>query len=211
MPPKLYRDLRKCASCGKNKETDGVTLLQCKACGVDFYCSKECQTADWPLHKTKCKVNRESQQRLAAELPGGVQDFDALRRWSRLHRPALQYLSAQELGIYDDPGKGEHTIFFVTVRPRLQETNERKKFEVTRAVPFPIAETGQVADSLRTVYRNTHATNSRLNHGTYLVVVLAEGWPAPNVMPMGFELGSVLPAYHPPNSIIERINSGRVL
>ena len=163
------------------------------------------------MHKAKCKANRETKQRLATHLPGGVQDFDALRRWSRLHRPALQLLSSQELGVFDDPSKGEHTIFFVTVRPRLHETNERKKFEVTQAVPYPITETGRIADNLREVYRNTHATNSRLKHGTYLVVVLAEGWPAPNVMPMGFELESVLPAYHPPNWYIEGINSGRVI
>ncbi len=146
-----------------------------------------------------------------AALPQGTQEFEALRRWTRVHRPVLQYLSAQELGVYDDPSKGAHTLYMVLVQPRPQETNERKKFEITQAVPFPIADTGRIAPKIREAYEATNASNSRLGLGTYMVAIMREGSTMPpNIVPMGFELGSALPDYRVPGGVIDDINSGKV-
>lgn len=40
-----------CASCGK---TENKTLKKCSRCSEVFYCSKECQTKEWPMHKKIC-------------------------------------------------------------------------------------------------------------------------------------------------------------
>ena len=32
-----------------------LTTKECGACNTVFYCSKECQKKDWPLHKESCK------------------------------------------------------------------------------------------------------------------------------------------------------------
>ena len=40
----------KCASCGKTSDA----LKHCKRCMNISYCSKSCQEADWPRHKTTC-------------------------------------------------------------------------------------------------------------------------------------------------------------
>ncbi|TGJ80534.1 hypothetical protein E0Z10_g8219 [Xylaria hypoxylon] len=44
-----------CASCGRTKQEDGKDLLSCARCMKIKYCSRDCQRADWPLHKVVCK------------------------------------------------------------------------------------------------------------------------------------------------------------
>ena len=55
--PETHRPLANCGSCHKreNRETRYNT---CSACGMVFYCCKECQETDWPNHRTFCKQNR---------------------------------------------------------------------------------------------------------------------------------------------------------
>ncbi|KAF9560651.1 hypothetical protein CPC08DRAFT_665197 [Agrocybe pediades] len=40
-----------CSVCGKS---EGVTIQQCSQCRNRKYCSRECQTKDWPTHKKDC-------------------------------------------------------------------------------------------------------------------------------------------------------------
>ncbi|KAF7336453.1 Zinc finger, MYND-type [Mycena sanguinolenta] len=40
-----------CSGCRK---TDGGPLRKCAKCHTALYCSKECQTRDWPVHKKMC-------------------------------------------------------------------------------------------------------------------------------------------------------------
>lgn len=45
-----------CAACGKNESEDGTKLSACGRCKRPRYCSKSCQTSDWPKHKKFCKA-----------------------------------------------------------------------------------------------------------------------------------------------------------
>ncbi len=38
----------KCRCCGK------AASLRCSKCRKVFYCGKECQARDWPIHKKEC-------------------------------------------------------------------------------------------------------------------------------------------------------------
>ncbi|KAK0484892.1 hypothetical protein IW261DRAFT_865427 [Armillaria novae-zelandiae] len=49
----LYRE-KFCAVCNKN-ESDASNIKQCSSCKARMYCSRECQLADWPTHKSECK------------------------------------------------------------------------------------------------------------------------------------------------------------
>lgn len=50
---------RYCEVCLKR----GEKLSKCSACGSSYYCSADCQRADWPQHKLECKLFNELRQK----------------------------------------------------------------------------------------------------------------------------------------------------
>lgn len=45
-----------CVACRKNPMSNPEIVFKlCARCQYVYYCGKECQTADWPTHKTVCK------------------------------------------------------------------------------------------------------------------------------------------------------------
>lgn len=45
-----------CAACAAHKDN----MNRCSRCGITRYCSKECQTRDWPEHKLTCKEKHDT-------------------------------------------------------------------------------------------------------------------------------------------------------
>jgi hypothetical protein len=46
-----------CRNCKKTEtQMHGVLLMECQSCKAAYYCSKECQVADWKSHKKVCKA-----------------------------------------------------------------------------------------------------------------------------------------------------------
>jgi ankyrin repeat protein len=43
---------RRCDQCGMT----GQKMMKCGACKTTYYCNRECQTANWPLHKQVCSL-----------------------------------------------------------------------------------------------------------------------------------------------------------
>lgn len=50
------QELRECHKCKAKETNGGPELSRCKSCRDAFYCSRECQVADWPRHKANCKT-----------------------------------------------------------------------------------------------------------------------------------------------------------
>jgi hypothetical protein len=49
--------IKKCNRCVKiETQIDSTLLMKCQRCKAVYYCSKECQIADWKYHKKTCKV-----------------------------------------------------------------------------------------------------------------------------------------------------------
>ena len=51
-----------CCFCSRLSRADGEALKRCSGCKSVYYCSKQCQTAHWPNHKSDCKRLRQQQQ-----------------------------------------------------------------------------------------------------------------------------------------------------
>ncbi|KAJ6608644.1 hypothetical protein B0H10DRAFT_1815351 [Mycena sp. CBHHK59/15] len=70
---------QKCANCLITQRTHGTRLFLCKSCGVDMYCSKECQVAHWPSHKQQCKYIKKERAIVAekSKIPSAVADLQA--------------------------------------------------------------------------------------------------------------------------------------
>lgn len=116
----------------------------------------------------------------------------------------------QELGVVEDPSVGERMLFMVMVRLRPEETRPQCKYEITEAFPYPIAEMGKHADTVREQYRAAKETKGRPEHGTFMLLVTPEG-QAQHLIPLGFELGAdSLPKHLPHELYVKQINDGRL-
>jgi hypothetical protein len=51
-----------CLACSQLPRLGGK-LLACARCGSAKYCSKACQEAHWPTHKSRCKEQRQARGR----------------------------------------------------------------------------------------------------------------------------------------------------
>jgi hypothetical protein len=50
-------DVKSCYNCDKTEtQMDSALLMKCQRCKIAYYCSKNCQVADWKSHKEECKA-----------------------------------------------------------------------------------------------------------------------------------------------------------
>jgi splicing suppressor protein 51 len=68
---------KKCGKCGKNESQLVNPLKHCAKCGQGFYCSRDCQKADWKNHKKVCGKQSTAGQSSSNDL---VATFNALPR-----------------------------------------------------------------------------------------------------------------------------------
>ena len=127
----VFTAVNGCVTCRKSVPAV-AELKKCKACRVVYYCSKECQRADWPRHKRECSARR-------ADV-----DSKAIRKWysscpglqcavtlaAFINRNAITVIDVQtELG--DD---GLHPV--VTVVPKHELMNFEWGFKVSQNPTF---------------------------------------------------------------------------
>lgn len=52
--------LKVCHLCGRDeKNLKKLTIKSCRGCDKIYYCSKECQASDWPMHQKVCKYRQD--------------------------------------------------------------------------------------------------------------------------------------------------------
>ncbi|KAJ7804352.1 hypothetical protein B0H14DRAFT_2884433 [Mycena olivaceomarginata] len=144
-----------CTTCLKHSREPGVVLRQCGKCKSVWYCSKECQKADWPKHKEKCKkVDGSGILKLVHTLCANsllqaylqacfVLDFDLLRR------PHLDSPFMARVDIAIEPADGPQ-FFRIFLGEELPETKLQGMLQVNRFTPGKPA---QISPKSMTIWR----------------------------------------------------------
>lgn len=69
---RLNSQTNTCHMCHKEGGKGGSPLMVCAGCRKTFYCSRECQRADWPKHKSQCKEKSQAPYKPMDIWEGGV-------------------------------------------------------------------------------------------------------------------------------------------
>jgi hypothetical protein len=90
-------NLKSCRRCDKiERQSDDVLLKKCQRCKATYYCSKECQKADWKSHKETCyefssgAVNR-SEQKIADTTIGAVIELNYFGIAKEIYKKMQEY------------------------------------------------------------------------------------------------------------------------
>ncbi|KAI0648657.1 hypothetical protein C8Q79DRAFT_462148 [Trametes meyenii] len=135
-------------------------LSSCGGCGRQFYCSRECQRADWQTHKPQCQTEDMIQRALVqldttpegvplrAGLPDGMSlvTLDAHRdEWVRYHNQNVLIAAVHALRLLEDIHRTRTHFLYVHLAPRPRAEHEGfagKLFRIedARAVEWAEAE-----------------------------------------------------------------------
>jgi len=91
---------RCCVKCGISEGTKGK-LMQCSRCKLAYYCSKDCQKADWKSHKEFCKTVSKQEEKAKSTTsttspkPSSI-DVSGKSTQSREDRAAKEELDSME-------------------------------------------------------------------------------------------------------------------
>ncbi|KAI0667957.1 hypothetical protein C8Q78DRAFT_307077 [Trametes maxima] len=114
-------------------------LSSCGRCGARYYCSRECQRADWPNHKPHCRLADMVQQSLTeldnspegAHVRAHMPDQLSLvtlsehrERWTRYYTQTVLLALAHALRLPEDPSRSLTHFLFVRLVPRPRAEHE---------------------------------------------------------------------------------------
>ncbi|KAI0069697.1 hypothetical protein K474DRAFT_1670734 [Panus rudis PR-1116 ss-1] len=134
------RRTKQCRNCGMREPQ--VTLFRCSGCQHIYYCSKECQKANWKVHKQACKESARAKERAAllkAVQPELGQKASDWIKYRESPTPTNTHLLANALALQKDPSRGRTHIVFreVEYRPKVSK-DWRHRFHATKMGVFKI-------------------------------------------------------------------------
>ena len=130
---------RMCRHCNKSDMTASfqLKLMACAKCHQAFYCSKECQKADWKKHKPQCSTATSKDSKRTEASMQSVQNF-AMRNYADIVEGLLECcdetgLKKEELLVEIDFTPGEDgTIPALSDPPEFIVKDARGYFEASR-------------------------------------------------------------------------------
>ncbi|GFH61299.1 hypothetical protein CTEN210_17775 [Chaetoceros tenuissimus] len=100
--------LRLCENCMKKEDDVGSNLSVCSKCKKSYYCSRECQVAHWPKHKSYCKYNHETSKNIERSFDSREKDIcNLVEKWVTKSKKkpisAAVYFALKKRGIEQQP------------------------------------------------------------------------------------------------------------
>jgi hypothetical protein len=121
--PEKIQVLSVCKTCGKWSK-----FFRCSLCHIIFYCSKECQKADWARHKPLCAITNEGGKYAGDTLAEGVKLVKSMV-YEQANEMADDQGSVLEMGVpYFLNVSIETLIGNPTLRPRRMGKTQRAGF-----------------------------------------------------------------------------------
>ncbi|KAJ7150682.1 hypothetical protein C8R46DRAFT_1305323 [Mycena filopes] len=120
-----------CGNCFQSQRSHASKLSRCARCVHVSYCSKKCQTADWPQHKQACKYLAAERRQIeeASGLPTPMQDF---HEWVAYYNAPLQNCAVAIMELPQRPHLERLTVLALCLRhKRKPNLPVWDKFEVT--------------------------------------------------------------------------------
>ncbi|KAK3710703.1 hypothetical protein LTR37_010122 [Vermiconidia calcicola] len=102
-----------CATCSKAGATNGSPLQKCGGCRTTFYCSKDCQKADWKSHRTSCKKQNSTNS-------GTKQNGNGNFQSSKATMEAMLGLNTTTW-LYNRPEAEVYTLLIDSYRMRVED------------------------------------------------------------------------------------------
>ncbi|PPQ91624.1 hypothetical protein CVT25_012805 [Psilocybe cyanescens] len=216
----LRKELTTCQNCGKSRLEEGVTLSKCSGCKIALYCSKDCQRAGWPVHKTTCKLNQRSQTMaaaLAAQSPAAAAQgdvFKALRAFCSKHRPSIAEYGIRALDLPLDPTRSLREVVLIKVKSVPNAKRAEMSFMALSAELVPAEALGRAqGEELRSQLKNFEQQQKRMGQlGGIMVLVFDIDTNMSNACPVGFgkDVLTLKPGQPWKEPLLRTLNSGTV-
>ncbi|KAI0798244.1 hypothetical protein C8Q75DRAFT_741096 [Abortiporus biennis] len=134
------RMAKNCRNCGGREPLK--TLSRCSGCKHIWYCSRECQRANWKMHKDSCREMAEARAKaeaLKAVDPKGGQQAEDWIKWRNGSHFANTRALCHALGLHKDPSRGRTHIVFRNVEYAPKASKDiQYKFRITGATVYKI-------------------------------------------------------------------------
>ena len=131
---------QRCGHCGVRPGQSGVTkLFLCSRCGVQPYCSVQCQRASWKVHKPKCFSTEEKKTLRAVKKETTVKACAKCSKTAKSTGTALKSCALCRDVYYCSPecqkkDWGQHKVIcnsqdHAQVRKKKPQNNEQKRIQ----------------------------------------------------------------------------------
>ncbi|KDR71835.1 hypothetical protein GALMADRAFT_270933 [Galerina marginata CBS 339.88] len=148
----LKHQLRNCGGCLMSESCSTVRFQVCAKCKTTCYCSRECQRADWPIHKPLCNQRAQWFEPVPNNCVNCVLSADTvhtmLQDWTVTYRPLMVISLINAMGRadgYPTPAAFSEPpqVFFVKLAPvpkLTADTKPRAAFTIKHAEALSLDE-----------------------------------------------------------------------
>ncbi|KAJ7175129.1 hypothetical protein C8R43DRAFT_976018 [Mycena crocata] len=111
----IHHTHQKCSKCLVIQRTHAIKLRSCARCHQAMYCSKECQTKDWPTHKGKCKALER--ERAEIQLKTGLTSLvDDVYAWMDYYDTPLKNCAIAAMRLPENPHMERKALLFLQIQ-----------------------------------------------------------------------------------------------
>ena len=185
-----------CSSCGSFGSAD-MPLLICTGCRAKYYCSRNCQKIGWNLHKSECKLIRNSREVVISKLEDG-ENSEGFITWCENSKQTFNALALKYLENTAQPSEFTDCLFVKAVktkplRPPPHSSTpslvSNKSYLVASGDIIPLAMLREInLDYFSAVMRGIEEMRQSLVHiRAIMAVVVVENSSLLYVYPIGYD------------------------